>query len=117
MKRALVLAVACALSPVASGKDDVKKRKVKWKDVVVVDKVPGGCEFVEKVEAGSLRLGPFSTNKGMAERGTKNLKKVAAKKHANTLLLGEKEINAWNGTFEADAYWCDSVPATAQDDK
>jgi hypothetical protein len=112
VQRFLALAVACALSAVASGKDGQKPdRKVKWSDVVIVNTEPKGCEFIADVDTYGIRLVPFRTDKSMKKGQAKGLQKKAAKKGGNVAVVTYAEVNAFNASSEAKVYWCDEPPA------
>lgn len=97
----LLIATGIAL---AAG-DKVKRPKLKWKDVAVVETEPKACEFIEKIDKDSNSFFTFS-GKGFKEKALRGLRKKAGKLGGNTVLITDKMIIEDVLNYEAKVYFC-----------
>ncbi len=85
--------------------DKIKRPKLKWKEVEVVETEPKACEFIEKVDKDSNSFFTFS-GKGFKEKALRGLKKKAGKIGGNTVLITDKMIIEDVLNYEAKVYFC-----------
>lgn len=85
--------------------DKVKRPKLKWKEVEVVETEPKACEFIEKVDKDSNSFFTFS-GKGFKAKALRGLKKKAGKLGGNTVLITDKMIIEDVLNYEAKVYFC-----------
>lgn len=90
--------------------DNEKKKKIKWKDVIVAEKEPTGCESLGNIDQGKSSFFAFTVKqvKGRVEKG---LKKQAAKLGGNTIFITEKVFIDGGAAYEAKAYYCQEQQA------
>jgi hypothetical protein len=85
--------------------DKVKRPKIKWKEVEIVETEPKACEFIEKVDKDSNMFFTFS-GKGFKAKALRGLKKKAGKLGGNTVLITDKMIIEDVLNYEAKVYFC-----------
>lgn len=109
------LLLGLALPTAVQGKDKEKRAKVKWKEVAVLAKEPGGkeCELIETFYRGTMRWTPFTTDRSMRKSVMQQARKKGGKMGANAVLLSDVEANAFNASGEVKAYWCEKMPPGA----
>ena len=104
------LVIICAASLLSNNiclgaSDKIKRPKLKWKEVEVVETEPKSCEFIEKVDKDSNSFFTFS-GKGFKEKALRGLKKKAGKLGGNTVLITDKMIIEDVLNYEAKVYFC-----------